>query len=96
MIKPGLQPLDLVYSDVSRTHTTKLYGPNYYVIFLYNVTKWSETIFLKEKSSVLLVFKGYCLRNKKGEKKIQWLCTDGGGKYDSKEFAQFWEEKGIV
>ncbi len=36
MIQPGLQPLDLVYRDVSGPYTTRLYGARYYVTFLFD------------------------------------------------------------
>ncbi len=88
MIQPGLQPLDIEHSDVSGPHTTELYGVRYYVTFLCDATKRSEAILLKEKSGVL--------RNRKGDKKVRRLRTDGGGEYNSKAFAQFRDEKGII
>ncbi len=88
MIQPGLQPLDLVHSDVSGPYTTELYGARYYVTFLCDATKRSEANLLKEKSGVL--------RNEKGDKKVRRLRTDSGGEYDSKAFAQFRDEKGII
>ena len=96
MIQPSQDPLDLVHSDVSGPYTTGIYGVKYYVTFLCDATKRSEAILLKEKSGVLPIFKGYCLRNEKGDKRVRRLRTDGGGEYDSKEFAEFREEKGII
>ena len=89
LIQPSLKPFNLVYSDVSGPHRTGLYGAKYYVTFLCDAIKQSEAILLKEKSGVLSAFKSYCLRNKKGDKKIRRLRTDSGGEYDSKKFAEF-------
>lgn len=36
------------------------------------------------------------MRNEKGDKRVRRLRTDGGGEYDSKAFARFREEKGII
>ena len=70
MIQPGQDPLDMVHSDISGPHTTGIYVAKYYVTFLCNATKRSEVIVLKEKSGVLPAFKGYCLRNEKGDKRV--------------------------
>ncbi len=96
MIQPGLRPLGLVHSDVSGPNTTGLHKARYYLTFLFDVTKQSEAILLKEKSGVLPAIQGYCLRNEKGDKRVRRLRTDGGGKYDSKAFAQLQKEKGII
>ena len=96
MIQPGLQPLDLVHSDVSGPHTTGPYGARYYVTFLCDATKRSEAILLKEKSGVLPAFQGYCLRNEKGDKRVRRLRTDGGGEYDSKAFLLNSEKKKVL
>ncbi len=96
MIQPGLQPLKFVYSDASRPNTTGLYGARYYVTFLGDATKQSEAILFNEESGVLPAFQGYCLTNKKDDKRVRRLRTDGGGQDVSKAFAQFREEKGII
>ena len=36
------------------------------------------------------------MRNEKSNRRVRRLKTDGGGEYDSKDFAQFQEEKGII
>ena len=88
MIQPGLQPLDCVHSlSISGPHKNELYGARYYVNFLYNATKKSEAILLKEKNGVLPTFQGYCLRNEKGDNRVRRLRTDNCGEYDSKAFA---------
>lgn len=41
MIQPGWKPLDLVYSNISGTHTIALYEAKYYITFFSDVTKRS-------------------------------------------------------
>ncbi len=87
IIQPGLQPLDFVISDVSGPHTNGLYGARYYLTFLYDATKRSEATLLNERRRVLSAFQRHCLRNKKGNKRVRRLRTDGCSKYDFNTFA---------
>lgn len=70
MIQSSKEPLNLAYNNISGPHTTIFYRAKYYVIFLCNVAKQLEAIFLKKKIGVLSTFKVYYLRNKKGDKKV--------------------------
>lgn len=95
-IEPGLEPLDLVHSDVTGPFIEGLYGATYFVTFLCDATKTSEVVLLTKKSGVLPAFKGYCLHHEKGDKRVRRLRSDGGGEYDSHEFTKFRDEHGIV
>lgn len=69
-IKPGLEPLDLVYSEVTGFYIEGLYRVTYFITFLCNATKRSEDVLLIKKSRVLPAFKEYCLYHKKRDKRV--------------------------
>ncbi len=82
-IEPGLEPLNLVYSDVTGTFIEGLYGATHFVTFLYNVIKRSEVVLLTKKSGVLPAFKEYCLHHENEDKGVRRLRIDRGREYDS-------------
>ncbi len=56
-IKPGLEPLDLMHSDVTGHFIERLYRATHFVTFLCDATKRSEVLLLTKKSGVLPAFK---------------------------------------
>lgn len=95
-IKAGLEPLDLVHSDVTGPFIEGLYGATHFVTFLCDATKRLEVVLLTKKSGVLSAFKEYCLHHEKGDKRVRRLRTDEGGEYDSHEFTRFRDEHEII
>jgi transposase InsO family protein len=76
---------------------SSLGGSKYLITFVdeYNRMMWLYTI--KLKSEALDVFKNFkVLIEKKSDKAIKILRTDGGGEYTSKEFEAFFLSQGIV
>ena len=88
MIQPGWETINLVHSNLLGPYIMGLYRAKYYIIYLYNTTKQSETSLLKEKSGVPPAFKRSCLTNEKRDKRVQCLRMNGSGKYDSNEFTE--------
>ncbi len=68
--EPGLEPQDLVHSDVTGPFIEGLYGATHFVTFLFDATKNSEVVLWTKKSGVLPAFKGYCLHHEKKDNRF--------------------------
>lgn len=95
--KSKSEKLELVHTDVWGPAPVKsLGGSRYYVTFIDDSTRKVWVYFLKNKSDVFSVFKGWKteVENQTGLK-IKSLKSDNGGEYDSQEFKKFCSENGI-
>ncbi len=73
-----------------------LYRATHFVTFLFDATKRSEIVLLTKKSGVLPALKGYYLHHEKGDELVRRLSTDRDGEYDSCEFTEFCDDRGII
>ena len=91
------QPLGIVHLDVCRPFDTpSLSGNRYFLTFVDEFTKKIWIYMLKEKGAVFSLFvKFFKSVNRQSELKLKILRIDGGGEYNSKEFKEFCEAKGI-
>jgi hypothetical protein len=72
------------------------WGELVFILFIDDITRWTEVEILKEKSEALAVFKVFKANvEKKHGRSIKALQTDGGGEYTLKAFATFLLENGI-
>ncbi|CAK9814306.1 Retrovirus-related Pol polyprotein from transposon TNT 1-94 [Anthophora quadrimaculata] len=89
--------LGLVHSDIcGPMRTESLGGAKYFVTFIDDHTRYTETKMLRNKSDVLEAFRKY---KRQVEKQtgcaIKCLRTDNGREYLSREFSKYLEEEGI-
>jgi len=91
------QPLGIVHSDVCGSFDTPSLGGNrYFLTFVDEFTKKIWIYLLKEKCAVFSLFVKFVKSvERQSELKLKILRTDGEGKYNSKEFKEFYEAKGI-
>lgn len=94
-IEPGLQPLNVIHSDVSSLYILNCSGTKYYVPFFDDYDKTSEVILLSSKDGVLAAFDLFRKCNQYGENSIRRLRTDGRGEYDSYAIKDYRDKYGI-
>lgn len=89
--------LGLVHSDIcGPIDIESLGGAKYFVTFIDDCSRYTETVMLRRRSDVLQAFKDYKHRvEKQTGKKIKKLRTDNGLEYLSKEFNNFLKDEGI-
>jgi transposase InsO family protein len=89
--------LGLVHSDIcGPIGTESLGGAKYFVTFIDDCSRYTETAMLRSRADVLQAFKDYKrkVENFTG-RKIKKLRTDNGREYLSKNFENFLKEEGI-
>jgi transposase InsO family protein len=89
--------LGLVHSDIcGPMGTESLGGAKYFVTFIDDCSRYTETAMLRSRADVLQAFKDYKrkVENFTG-RKIKKLRTDNGREYLSKNFENFLKEEGI-
>lgn len=91
------EKLGLIHSDIcGPMNTESLAGARYFVTFIDNFSRYTETMILRQQSDVLSAFKNF---KKRVEKEtgcvIKRLRTDNAKEYISKEFKKFLEDEGI-
>jgi len=69
----------------------------YFCTFIDDYSRYTWVYYLKSKDQQSEVFQNFkVLVEKQFNKSIKILCTDRGGEYESKEFAKFLRDSGIV
>ena len=91
------QSLGIVHSNVcGPIDTPSLGGNRYFLTFVDEFTKKNWIYLLKEKGAVFSLFVKFCtLVERQYELKLKILRTNGRGEYNSKEFKELCEAKGI-
>ena len=89
------EKLEIVHTDVcGPMQHQSIDGSRYYVLFLDDYTHMCWVYFLKQKSETFGTFKKFkALVEKQSNCSIKTLRFDEGGKFTSREFNQFCEEK---
>ena len=96
-VMSSTSPLQLVHSDVwGPTPITSTFGYKYYVIFVYDYTRFTWLFLLKHKSEVFTVFLHFkAFVENQFESIIKILRTDDEGEYMSNQFKSFCLDHGI-
>lgn len=92
------EKLGLIHSDICGPMSTEsLGGAKYFVTFIDDFSRYTETTMLRQRSDVLKAFQNF---KKRVEKEtgyvIKRLKTDNAKEYTSKEFKKFLENEGIA
>jgi hypothetical protein len=67
------------------------------LLFIDDATRHTDEYILKYKSKALEKFKEWkALRKKESGKQVKEFCTDGGGEYTSKKFAEYLKSEGLL
>jgi len=91
------EPLQMVHSDICGPLETAIGGGRYMLLFNHDATRHTDEYILKYKSEALEEFKEWkALREKELGKQVKRFCTDGGGEYTSKKFAEYLKSEGIL
>lgn len=89
--------LGLVHSDICPMNVESLGGAKYFITFIDDCTRYTETTMLRNRSDALEAFKNY---KQKAEKQtgqlIRKLRTDNGKEYLSNAFKNFLKDEGIT
>lgn len=87
----------LVHSDLCGPMEAKsLTGSTYFLTFIDDLCRYTTVYFLKQKSQVFACFKDYCnLTIRQHDLPIQFLRSDNGEEYISKEFQSYCKSEGI-
>ncbi|CAK9833730.1 Retrovirus-related Pol polyprotein from transposon TNT 1-94 [Anthophora retusa] len=90
------EKLGLVHSDIcGPMRTESIGGAKYFVTFIDDHTRYTETMMLRNKSDVLDAFRKYKQRNEKQTGcVIKCLRTDNAKEYLSREFSKFLQGNG--
>ena len=91
-----IQPFERVWSDVKGPVEKDIYGNQYFVTFVCDVTRWTIAYPIKRKSEVILQFKRFLEWVRLRGFSVKHLNTDGGGEYVSRAFESLCEQKGIT
>ena len=105
MTKSSFKIKDYSSNDILELTHTNLCGPigvqsyyvdKYFILFVDGLSRMMILIHLKEKCVVIQMFKWYLVRvEKEIDESQKYLRSDRGGKFISKEFNTFYNEKGI-
>lgn len=90
--------LNLIHSDIcGPMNVESLGGAKYFVTFIDDFSRYTETVMLKKRSEVLQAFRNYKRRvEKQTGRRIKKLRTDNGKEYLSTDFNKFLEDEGIA
>ena len=90
------QPFEIIHSDVcGPMHIKSLGSSRYFVTFIDDYSRYTQTYFLKSKDEVLEKFKEFVNYVNTLGKKVKVLRSDNGGEYCSKTFQVYLKEHGI-
>eukprot|EP00112_Aurelia_sp_Birch-Aquarium-sp1_P026532 Seg946.1 transcript_id=Seg946.1/GoldUCD/mRNA.D3Y31 product="Retrovirus-related Pol polyprotein from transposon TNT 1-94" protein_id=Seg946.1/GoldUCD/D3Y31 len=91
------QPLELIYSDVcGPMSVNSVGGSRYFVTFIDDYSRFTTVYSMKNKSEVLEKFKEFVsLVENLFEKRVKSLRSDNESEYESREFEQYRNSKGI-
>ena len=90
------QPFEIIHSDVcGPMHIKSLGSSRYFVTFIDDYSRYTQTYFLKNKDEVLEKFKEFVNYVNTLGKKVKILRSDNGGEYCSKRFQDYLKEHGI-
>ena len=90
------QPFEIIHSDVcGPMHIKSLGGSRYFVTFIDDCSRYTQTYFLKNKDEVLEKFKEFVNYVNTLGKKVKILRSDNGGEYCSKTIQDYLKEHGI-
>ena len=90
------QPFEIIHSDVCGPMNIKSLGSSrYFVTFIDDYSRYTQTYFLKSKDEVLEKFKEFVNYVNTLGKKVKVLRSDNGGEYCSKTFQDYLKEHGI-
>ena len=89
--------LELVHTDLCGPIEVQIYkGDKYIMLFVDDYSRMMTVMFLKQKSDAFQMFKWYLARvEKETGKRLKCLRSDRGGEFTSKEFEEFYNERGI-
>lgn len=90
--------LELVHSDICGPMKTESLGrAKYFVTFIDDFSRYTETVMLRKRSDVFQAFKNYKqMVEKQTGQRIKKLRTDNGTEYLSNDFKKFLQEEGII
>ena len=90
------QPFEIIHSDVcGPMHIKSLGSSRYFVTFIDDHSRYTQTYFLKSKDEVLEKFKEFVNYVNTLGKKVKVLRSDNGGVYCSKTSQDYLKEHGI-
>ena len=89
--------LELVHTDLCGPIEVQSYkGDKYIMLFVDDYSRMMIVMFLKQKSNAFQMFKWYLARvEKETGKSLKCLRSDRGGEFTSREFEEFYNDKGI-
>ena len=89
--------LELVYTDLFGPIEVQSYkGDRYIMLFVDDYSRMMTVMFLKQKLEAFQMFKWYLARVEKEIGKSQkFLRSDRGGEFTSREFEEFYNDRGI-
>ena len=93
-----MQKLQLAYTDVFGPMQTQSFGgSHYFITFVDDYSRYSQTYFMKHKSEALDKFKEFkaTAENKPATQNQRALIADRGGEYMSEEFISSLKQYGI-
>lgn len=90
--------LELIYLDVcGPVNVVTIGGNGYFVSFVDDYRRKMWVYLVKTKDEVLDVFKKFkVMVEKQCGRQIKVLRTDGGGEYNSRDFQQFCDQRGLL
>ena len=91
-------PLHLIHSDICGPLNVKTrHGKSYFITFIDDFTRFGHIYLISHKYEAISCFKSYMsLVENQLDRKIKVLRTDRGGEYQSTQFKELCDEKGIV
>ena len=89
--------LELVHTDLCGPITLQsYYGSRYFIMFVDYYSRMMTLMYLKEISEALKMFKWYLARvEKEIGKSLKCLRSNRGGEFTSREFEEFYNDRGI-
>ena len=89
--------LELVHTNLCDPIKVQRYkGDKYIMLFVDNYSRMMTIMFLKKKFDAFQMFKWYLARvEKETRKSLKCLRSNRGGKFTSREFEEFYNDRGI-
>jgi transposase InsO family protein len=96
--KRATKPYEFIHSDLCGPLKTSIGGASYYIVYIDDLTRYTEVCFLVTKNApeIISKFKGFqaAIQNK-GYSIQRFRCDNGGGEYNNTEFQKVLTDSGI-